>query len=271
MIHFLKHIFEFQIFLFIGVLVFFWTLEFFIFSENIKTKLSHTFLNAKFLFFIVPIQFSLSILVLLASNFIEVKHWGFMFLLPVSINSFLFFIVSFIILDLFDFLYHFMMHKIPLFWKFHQIHHSDLEVDISTTVREHPCETFIRVSYSILVICLIGATPWVLIFKQIIQSTSNIISHSKTKLPKKINNIVSKVFVTPNTHHIHHHYKLPYTDSNFGDVLTIWDQLFSTFNQLKQSEIICGVDTNMINNDNQSFKILITKPFVKNSSRKTLK
>ncbi|TDD95958.1 DUF5686 family protein [Flavobacterium cellulosilyticum] len=184
-----------------------------------------------------------------------------MFLLPISKNSFLFFIVAFVILDFFDYLYHFMMHKTPLFWKFHQVHHSDLDVDITTTVREHPGETFIRVSYSILIICLIGATPWVLIFKQFIQSSSNIISHSKTKLPKKLNNIISKFFVTPNTHHIHHHYQLPYTDSNFGDVLTIWDQLFSTFRHLKQSEIICGVDTNMVRKDNENFKKLILRPF----------
>lgn len=263
MVYLLNHIFQFQIILFFCVLLFFWILEFFYFSENIKPKLSHTFLNAKFLFFVIPVQFSLSVLVLFAANYIEVKNWGLMFLLPISKNSFLFFIISFVILDFFDFLYHFMMHKTPLFWKFHQVHHSDLDMDISTTVREHPGETFIRVSYSILVICIIGATPWVLIFKQFIQSVSNIISHSKTKLPKKVNNIVSKVFVTPNTHHIHHHYQLPYTDSNFGDVLTIWDQLFSTFYNLKQSEIICGVDTNMVREDNENFKKLLKRPFLK--------
>ncbi|WP_316635969.1 sterol desaturase family protein [uncultured Flavobacterium sp.] len=255
-------VFEFQILLFISVLLFFWILEFVLFSQNIKDKLSHTFLNAKFLFFVVPVQFSLSIAVLFVSNYIEVKHLGLLFLLPITKNSFLFFIVAFVILDLFDYLYHFMMHKTPFFWKFHQIHHSDLDVDISTTVREHPGETFIRVSYSILVICIVGATPWVLIFKQIIQSFSNIVSHSKAKLPPKINNIVSRIFVTPNTHHIHHHYELPYTDSNFGDVLTIWDQLFSTFSKLKQSEIICGVDTNMAREDNENFKKLISRPFL---------
>lgn len=262
MIPILNHIFEFQIILFICILLFFWVLEFFVFTQNIKAKLSHTLLNAKFLFFVVPVQFFLSVLVLTASNFIEVKQWGFMFMLPVTKNSFLFFIIAFVVLDLFDYLYHYMMHKTPLFWKFHQVHHSDLDVDITTTVREHPGETFIRVSYSILIICLVGATPWVLVFKQFIQSSSNIISHSKTKLPTKVNNIISKVFVTPNTHHIHHHYQLPYTDSNFGDVLTIWDQLFSTFHHLNQSEIICGVDTNMVRKDNESFKKLILRPFL---------
>lgn len=260
--YFLNHIFQFQIALYLGVLIYFWFLEFFVFSQKIKNKISHTFLNAKFLFFVVPVQFSLSLIVLFAANYIETKEFGIMFMLPISKNSIVFFIVAFVILDLFDYLYHFMMHKTPLFWKFHQVHHSDLDLDISTTVREHPCETFIRVSYSIVIICLVGATPWVLIFKQVIQSFSNIASHSKVKLSQKTNNIVSKIFVTPNTHHIHHHYQLPYTDSNYGDVLSIWDQLFSTFKQLNQSQIICGVDTNMVRKDNESFKKLILRPFL---------
>lgn len=263
MAHFLNRNFDIQILLFFGILITFWALEFFLFSEEIKTKLSHTFLNVKFLFFVVPIQFSLSVLVLVVSNFLEAKQWGLMFLLPFSKNSFLFFIISFIILDLFDYLYHFMMHKIPLFWRFHQVHHSDLDVDISTTLREHPGETFIRVSYSIVVICIVGAIPSVLILKQFIQSFSNIVSHSKTKLPIKTNNIIARVFVTPNTHYIHHHYELPYTDSNFGDVLTIWDQLFSTFHKLNQSDVICGVDTNMVREENENFKKLILRPFKK--------
>jgi sterol desaturase/sphingolipid hydroxylase (fatty acid hydroxylase superfamily) len=261
--YFLNHVFQLQITLYLFILIFFWLLEFLISPQKLKNKLSHTFLNAKFLLFVVPVQFLLSVLVLFAANYIEADKFGLMFLLPISKNSILFFIIAFVCLDFFDYLYHFMMHKTPFFWKFHQVHHSDLDVDISTTVREHPCETFIRVNYSILVICIIGATPWVLIFKQIIQSFSNIVSHSKVKLPKKTNKIISKIFVTPNTHHIHHHYQLPYTDSNFGDVLTIWDQLFSTFQKLKQSEIICGVDTNMTREDNENFKKLILRPFIK--------
>lgn len=263
----MNHVFEIQISLFLCVLVLFWVLEIFIFSQNIKAKVLHTFLNSKFLFFVIPVQFSLLMMVLFASNFVEVNHWGLLFKLPITKNSFAFFIVAFIILDLFDYIYHYMMHKKPLFWKFHQVHHSDLDVDISTTVREHPGETFIRVSYSIFVICLVGAAPWVLIFKQCIQSSSNIMSHSKVKLPIKVNAIVSKVFVTPNTHHIHHHYQLPYTDSNYGDVLTIWDHLFATFLKKNPEEITFGVDTNMDRIDNENFKNLIVRPFIINKKK----
>ena len=164
-------------------------------------------------------------------------------------------------------MYHFMMHKTPFFWRFHQVHHSDMEVDITTTIREHPGETFARVSFSIIAIVIVGASPWVLIVKQFIQSVSNLLSHTTLKLPDKLNNIVSLVFVTPNTHHIHHHYELPFTDSNYGDVLTIWDRLFSTFSKMEQSEIIYGVDTHMDELQNKDFKNLIARPFLETNSK----
>ena len=253
----------FQLLIYGGILIFFWLLELLIFPQKTKNKVLHTIVNAKFLFFVLPVQVILSLAVFFVASWTETAKWGLMNFFPESINPFLFFIIAFLILDLFDYLYHFMMHKTPLFWKFHQVHHSDMNVDISTTVREHPVETFIRVSYLIVVICIVGAAPWVLILKQFIQSFSNLASHTKIILPKKINDIVSKFFVTPNTHHIHHHFQLPYTDSNFGDVLTIWDRLFSTFLKMEPSQVVFGVDTNMSPEENMNFKKLIFRPFIK--------
>ena len=251
----------FQLLTYAGILIFFWVLEFLFFGQKLSKKLFHTILNGKFLFFVVPVQIVLSMAVFFVAYWTEANEWGLMHLTSLSANTFLFYLLSFIALDFFDFMYHLMMHKTPLFWRFHQVHHSDMDVDITTTVREHPGETFIRVTYSILVVCLVGATPGVLIFKQFFQSFSNLASHSKVKLPNKVNKIVSMVFVTPNTHHVHHHYKLPYTDSNYGDVLTIWDHLFSTFTRMKDSEIVHGVDTNMDKKQNLNFKDLILRPF----------
>ena len=260
--YFISHVFEIQLLLFFFTILTFWILEYYQTSQERSNKLEHTFLNLKFLTLIVPVQLVLSLVVLIAAKWTVEHHWGILYFLPSSINSFILFIIAFVALDFFDYLYHFMMHKTPLFWKFHQVHHCDNQVDISTTLREHPGETFIRVSYSVLVICIIGASPWVLVVKQFIQSFSNIVSHSKIKLPTKLNNIISLVFVTPNTHAIHHHYQLPYTDSNFGDVLMIWDRIFLTFKKMNQSNIIYGVDTNMNRDENECFKKLITRPFI---------
>lgn len=250
-----------------GTLLLFWVLEVFISSQKWNLKVLHAALNFKFIVFVLPVQIILSLLVFYVSSWTEVTKWGLMYFLPIKVNSILFFIVAFIILDFFDYMYHLMMHKTPFFWRFHQVHHSDMEVDITTTIREHPGETFARVSFSIIAIVIVGASPWVLIVKQFIQSVSNLLSHTTLKLPDKLNSIVSLVFVTPNTHHIHHHYELPFTDSNYGDVLTIWDRLFLTFSKMEQSEIIYGVDTHMDEMQNRDFKNLIARPFVETKSK----
>ena len=250
-----------QLLIYGGTLLFFWLLELTITSQKLKQKVFHTLLNGTFLFFVLPVQIVLSLVVFSVSSWTEASSWGVMYLLPIGKESTLFFIIAFIVLDFFDYTYHFMMHKTPFLWRFHQVHHSDMEVDITTTVREHPGETFVRVIYLILAVVIVGASPWVLIVKQFIQSVSNLASHTNLKLPEKLNNILSLVFVTPNTHHVHHHYELPYTDSNYGDVLTIWDRLFSTFSKMKQSDIVFGVDTHMDELQNKDFKNLIARPF----------
>lgn len=250
-----------QLIVYAGTLIFFWLLELVLSSQKWNLKVMHTALNGKFLIFVLPVQIALSLLVFLVANWTETNTWGLLHKLPLTINSFLFFVVGFIALDFFDYMYHFMMHKTPIFWRFHQVHHSDMDVDITTTIREHPGETFVRVSYSIIAIAIVGASPWVLIVKLFIQSVSNLLSHTNLKLPEKINNIVSLVFVTPNTHHIHHHYEMPYTDSNYGDVLTIWDRLFGTFSKMEQTEIVYGLDTHMDEIQNKNFKNLIKRPF----------
>jgi len=262
-----------QLLVYAFVLLFFWGLELLLHSQKFKSKFLHTTLNSKFLFFVFPIQILLSLVVFIVANWTEATQFGFLYLLPSNLSPLFIFIIVFIILDFFDYMYHLMMHKTPLFWQFHQVHHSDLDVDITTTIREHPGETFIRVTYSIIVIFIVGAAPWIIILKQFIQSSSNLISHTKMKLPTKVNSIVSLFFVTPNTHHIHHHFELPHTDSNYGDVLTIWDHLFSTFSKLENSKIIYGIDTNMDKLENKDFKNLIQRPFKNtvNSKNKVIK
>ncbi len=250
-----------QLFVFGGILLVFWTLELFTSTQKSSSKILHGVLNAKFIILVVPVQVLLSLAVFFVARWTETSAHGLLYLLPHSINSIVLFIVAFVMLDFFDYLYHYMMHNTPLFWRFHQVHHSDMDVDISTTLREHPGETFIRVSFSILAIAIVGASPWVLVVKQFIQSFSNLLSHSKLRLPKKVDDVVSLLFVTSSTHRAHHHFQLPHTDSNYGDVLTIWDRLFSTLSTLTRSEVICGLDTHMNLKHNMDFKNLILRPF----------
>ncbi|WP_272150022.1 sterol desaturase family protein [Tenacibaculum aiptasiae] len=258
-----------QLIVYAFIIFFFWGLELVLFSQKVKEKALHSLLNAKFIIFVLPVQIGLSTIVFMVANWTVKEKWGLVYQLPLEEFSILHFIVAFICIDFFDYWYHVMMHRVPFFWRFHQIHHSDMDVDISTTVREHPGETTVRVSFLIAIVFILGVPVEFLLIKQFIQSFINLTSHSKAKLPEKVNNIVSLLFVTPNTHHIHHHYVLPQTDSNYGDIFSIWDRLFSTFSKMKQSDIVHGIDTNMDVEENKDFKNLITRPFDENREHST--
>lgn len=173
------------------------------------------------------------------------------------------FLTTFVLLDFGEYLYHVIMHKTKRLWMFHMVHHSDRTVDVSTTFREHPGENLIRNSFTLLWIFLIGAPFWALLLRQVIQIISNIFSHVNYRIPDRVDSLISWLFVTPNLHQVHHHFQQPYTDCNYGDVLTIWDRLFGTFCQLPSSEVVFGVDTCMEEKETSTYLLLLKMPFGK--------
>jgi sterol desaturase/sphingolipid hydroxylase (fatty acid hydroxylase superfamily) len=155
------------------------------------------------------------------------------------------------------------MHKVGFLWKFHLVHHSDLQVDVSTTVREHPGETCVRTCFLMLWVFLLGPGIGILMIRQVFQTFFNILSHAAFRLPGKLNNVVGLLFITSNLHHVHHHYQLPYTNCNYGDVLSIWDRLFGTHKQLPQQETNFGIDSHPDAETNARFISILKMPFHK--------
>ncbi|MEP7268611.1 MAG: sterol desaturase family protein [Saprospiraceae bacterium] len=173
-------------------------------------------------------------------------------------------VISFVVLDFFYWLYHFLMHKIKLAWRFHAVHHSDKVMDVTTSLREHPGETIIRLLQYILVVCFLGTSFWIVTLHQFIQIISKIIVHSNWRLPASVDKWVSMIFLTPNMHHVHHHEVQPYTDSNYGDLLSIWDRLFGTYKHLGADEVNFGLDVKVFDcEDHLKFKKLLKVPFTK--------
>ena len=208
-------------------------------------KWNHSFLNGKFIFTNLPVQFVLGIFFTKTIFWTSAHHFGIIYYFPFVTNKFLVFLATFVLLDFGEYIYHVIMHKIKRLWMFHMVHHSDRTLDVSTTFREHPGENLVRNSFTLLWIFLIGAPFWALLLRQVIQIISNIFSHVNYRIPERLNSIIGWLFITPNLHHVHHHYQQPYTDCNYGDVLTIWDRLFGTFCQLPASDVVFGVDVCM--------------------------
>ncbi|MDN5289287.1 MAG: Fatty acid hydroxylase superfamily protein [Mucilaginibacter sp.] len=235
-----------------------------LFTNNVlHSKLKHSRVNLLFIFTALPIQLFMISIVLLISLWDNQHHWGFINYIPFHKNFWVYYISLFILLDLCEYIYHVIMHKFDFLWKFHLVHHSDLKVDVSTTIREHPGETFIRTCFLMLWVFLLGPVAGVLVLRQTFQTFSNIVAHTEFRLPSRTNKIIGIIFITPNLHHVHHHYQLPFTDRNYGDVLSIWDRLFGTYAELDKSKTIYGVDTHMEPTTNGRFLNILKIPFQK--------
>ena len=128
-----------------------------------------------------------------------------------------------------SFFTHFLMHKIPILWRLHRVHHLDTELDVSTTVRGHPVEFAANAVIGVPIVMALGLTPWVLLLYEILDAAVTLFSHANIRLPRGLDHMLRYVIVTPELHRVHHSSWQPETDSNFSAVFPVWDILFRTF------------------------------------------
>jgi sterol desaturase/sphingolipid hydroxylase (fatty acid hydroxylase superfamily) len=124
---------------------------------------------------------------------------------------------------------HLAMHKVPLLWRVHRVHHTDDFFDISTTVRFHPVEFLINVPIALAVIVGLGIPPLAIILYELFDAAMAVWTHANIRLPRWLDRALKLVFVTPDMHRIHHSTYQPETDSNYGATLSVWDRLFGTY------------------------------------------
>ena len=253
---------EAQISVFVLLLIIGWNIENIAGLTLNYKKWKHAFLNGRFILLTVIPQFVMGLFFAKTVQWTSLHNFGILHYLPYMNHPFCVFLATFVLLDFGEYFYHLFMHKAGRLWKFHAVHHSDTVVDVSTTLREHPCETFIRNAFTIAWIFLSGAIFWSICLRQIIQLVSNLLAHMNYKLPKKTDRILGILFITPNLHQVHHHYQQPYTESNYGDVLSIWDRLFGTFRELPREQVVFGLDTCMEEDIHSTYLSLLKMPFV---------
>ena len=160
-------------------------------------------------------------------------------------------------------LVHVVQHKAAPLWRFHVIHHSDNNVDVTTGLRHHPVESVLRGVFFLAGVLVAGAPIYAVMIYQTFLVLATQFSHANIHLPKKLDKALSYLFVSPNMHKVHHHWQQPYTDSNYGAVLAIWDRLFGTYRQLDPSKIKYGLDRYYPNEQDENFLMLLKKPFGK--------
>ena len=156
---------------------------------------------------------------------------------------------------------HLIQHKVGFLWKIHLVHHSDHNVDTTTANRHHPFESVIRFIFTLLGVIVLGTSIGVVFLYQSLSLVLSQFNHANIKLPIQLDRLLSYIIVSPNMHKVHHHYVMPYTDSNYGNIFSFWDRLFGTHKQLDPSKIVYGVDTFFDKEKNEKINELLNRPF----------
>ncbi len=139
------------------------------------------------------------------------------------------FIIAFILMDLSLYIQHVIFHALPLFWRFHRVHHSDLDCDITTGLRFHPFEIVLSILIKFIAIAAFGIPVLAVVIFEVILNAASMFSHSNIKIPAVIEPMIRWFIVTPDMHRIHHSINENETNSNFGFFISAWDRVFGTY------------------------------------------
>lgn len=193
---------------------------------------------------------------------VEKNQWG--IANAITLTFWLKVLFTFILLDLSLYFQHAIFHVMPILWRFHRVHHSDLDCDVTTGLRFHPVEILISILIKFAVIFALGAPVLAVILFEVTLNLMAMFTHSNIRLNNKFEPVLRWFIVTPDMHRIHHSIVENETNSNFSFNISLWDRIFGTYlSQAKdgQQGIIIGLEQFRTPNW-QGFKGLITMPFM---------
>lgn len=248
----------------IGGLTFFWLLEgglpLFKFKYN---KWRHAAPNIFFTITTIIINFALAFLLLKSADYVMANDIGILNWLP-ELPIWLYIVIGILLMDFVGaYVPHFIEHKVKPLWMIHLVHHTDHKVDTTTANRHHPLESVIRYSFTLIGVFIIGAPIGIILLYQSMSIIATQFSHANIKLPRKVDHALSYFLVSPDMHKVHHHYVLPYTDSNYGNIFSIWDRLLGTYMELDRDKLVYGVDVFPDEVENGNVWSLLKQPFQK--------
>lgn len=209
--------------------------------KNNYGKLKHSGVNLFFLSIEMLINVLFGLATLGAFLWIGENNFGVLNMITMPIGAKL--VVAILALDLFaQYGMHFLLHKVPFLWKFHMVHHSDTHVDATTGTRHHPVDYLTRELAALVAVFIFGIPLAFYLFYRIITVFFAYFTHANIVIPQWIDRPFSYIFVTPNMHKFHHHYEMPWTDTNFGNIFSFWDRLFGTLVYDDPKKVTYGLD-----------------------------
>lgn len=172
-----------------------------------------------------------------AAIYAQQQHWG---LIPALIGLYpdltaaFTVIICILLLDAAIYLQHRLFHQIPLLWRLHRMHHSDLDIDVSTAIRFHPIEIILSMLIKIAVVITLGAPVAAVIIFELLLNLTAMFSHSNIRLPAKFDHYIRFLLVTPDMHRVHHSSNGSENNHNFGFCLPWWDRIFTSYQDQPQ-------------------------------------
>ena len=225
-------------------------------------KLRHAGINLTFTLITLIVNLFGALLIAAAVDFNLENETGILHFFQ-DLSPWFYVILGLILLDLIGaWLIHWIEHKVKWMWKFHLIHHTEPSVDVTSGLRHHPGENIFRLIFTTIAVLLTGASLGLVMLYQTISAFFAALTHANIQVPGWIDKPLAWVFVTPHFHKIHHHYIQPHTDSNYGNIFSIWDHLFRTVTSMgNMDDLVYGIDTHMSPEENSSIKNLLMIPF----------
>ncbi len=194
-----------------------------------------------------------------ALNWASQKPFGLLHL--ASLPEWSRFIAGFLLLDLSFYYWHVLNHKIPVLWRFHNVHHIDPDLDVSTGFRFHFGEVLLSTFFRVVQVSLIGMSFATFAAYELVFQANTLVHHCNWRLPIRLERLLNRVLVTPRMHGIHHSQVRGETNSNFGVVFCWWDKLHHTLGvNIPQSRIEIGIAGYSTPEDNRLWPAL-TLPF----------
>ena len=186
-------------------------------------------------------QFLAGWTLLLWSSYVTTEGWGLLYQLHLAPVSQV--VASVILLDLFAYGIHRLYHRVPFLWRFHRAHHSDLDMDATTSIRFHLGEVVMTTGLKGLSVWALGVSPIGFIISETLTFVAGLFSHGNVRLPVSLELRLRLAIVTPTMHWIHHSCRPAEHNTNLGAVFSGWDRLFGTyFMGVAQHEIHFGLD-----------------------------
>jgi sterol desaturase/sphingolipid hydroxylase (fatty acid hydroxylase superfamily) len=148
-----------------------------------------------------------------------------------------------VVLDFSFYVAHVAMHEVPLFWRFHRVHHCDPVIDVTTTIRQHPGEGVIRYVFMAAFACLFGVGLPAFVVYRTWSVMNGLLEHANIQVPRWMDAVLVLVTTWPNMHKVHHSRERHETDTNYGNIFSWFDKCFGTYTPSRRGEsVVCGLD-----------------------------